>query len=51
VAYEIAGRAAVVLGAATGIAAAVVRGVEPAWFGEGNVRRGVVRHPSDDLCR
>ncbi len=51
VADEIAGMADLVMGKATGIAAAVVRGVEPAWFGEGNVRREVVRHPSEDLFR
>lgn len=51
VADELAGMADLVMGKATGIAAAVVRGVEPAWFGEGNVRREVVRHPSEDLFR
>jgi coenzyme F420-0:L-glutamate ligase / coenzyme F420-1:gamma-L-glutamate ligase len=51
VADEIAGAADMVMGKATGIAAAVVRGVDPAWFGEGNVRREVIRHPSEDLFR
>lgn len=51
VADEIAGMADLVMGKATGIAAAVVRGVDPGWFGEGNVVREVVRHPSEDLFR
>jgi coenzyme F420-0:L-glutamate ligase / coenzyme F420-1:gamma-L-glutamate ligase len=51
VADELAGMADLVMGKATGIAAAVVRGVDPAWFGEGNVVREVVRHPSEDLFR
>jgi coenzyme F420-0:L-glutamate ligase / coenzyme F420-1:gamma-L-glutamate ligase len=51
VADELAGMADLVMGKATGVAAAVVRGVDPAWFGEGNVVRDVVRHPSEDLFR
>ncbi|MGY6500926.1 MAG: coenzyme F420-0:L-glutamate ligase [Acidimicrobiales bacterium] len=51
VADEIAGAADMVMGKATGIAAAVVRGVDPAWFGEGNVHDEVVRHPTEDLFR
>lgn len=51
VADEIAGAADMVMGKATGIAAAVVRGIDPAWFGEGSVRREVIRHPDEDLFR
>jgi coenzyme F420-0:L-glutamate ligase / coenzyme F420-1:gamma-L-glutamate ligase len=51
VADELAGMADLVMGKATGTAAAVVRGVDLAWFGEGNVVRDVVRHPSEDLFR
>ncbi len=51
VADEIAGAADMVMGKATGIAAAVVRGIDPAWFGEGNVHRDVVRRPEEDLFR
>ncbi|MFP3905513.1 MAG: coenzyme F420-0:L-glutamate ligase [Acidimicrobiales bacterium] len=51
VADEIAGAADMVMGKASGIAAAVVRGVEPAWFGDGHVGRQVLRHPSEDLFR
>jgi coenzyme F420-0:L-glutamate ligase / coenzyme F420-1:gamma-L-glutamate ligase len=51
VADELAGMADLVMGKATGVAAAVVRGVDPAWFGDGNVRREVIRHHSEDLFR
>lgn len=51
IADELASAAELVMGKATGIAAAVVRGVDPAWFGEGSVRDEVVRHPSEDLFR
>ena len=51
VADEIAGAADMVMGKATGIAAAVVRGVDPSWFGDGNVHTEVVRHPTEDLFR
>jgi len=48
---ELAGAAELVMGKAAGIAAAVVRGVEPAWFGRGEVRAEVVRPPQEDLFR
>jgi coenzyme F420-0:L-glutamate ligase/coenzyme F420-1:gamma-L-glutamate ligase len=48
---ELAGAAELVRGKATGIAVAVIRGVDPAWFGEGEVVRDVVRDPSEDLFR
>ena len=51
VADELAGAAEMVMGKASGVAAAVVRGVEPAWLGEGSVAGQVVRHPSEDLFR
>lgn len=51
VADEIAGAADMVMGKATGIAAAVVRGVDPGWLGDGNVHDEVVRHPTEDLFR
>jgi coenzyme F420-0:L-glutamate ligase / coenzyme F420-1:gamma-L-glutamate ligase len=51
VADELAAAAEMVMGKASGVAAAVVRGVNPAWFGEGSVHRQVVRHPSEDLFR
>ncbi|MPY93256.1 MAG: coenzyme F420-0:L-glutamate ligase [Acidimicrobiia bacterium] len=48
---ELASAAELVMGKATGVAAAVVRGVEPAWLGEGSVRAQIVRHHSEDLFR
>lgn len=48
---ELAGAAELVRGKATGIAVAVIRGVDPAWFAEGSVVGEVVRHPSEDLFR
>jgi coenzyme F420-0:L-glutamate ligase / coenzyme F420-1:gamma-L-glutamate ligase len=51
VADELASAAEMVMGKASGIAAAVVRGVDPAWLGEGSVRDQVVRSPAEDLFR
>ena len=51
VADELAAAAELVMGKATGVAAAVVRGVDAAWLGDGNVHDEVVRHPSEDLFR
>jgi coenzyme F420-0:L-glutamate ligase/coenzyme F420-1:gamma-L-glutamate ligase len=48
---ELAAAAELVMGKATGVAAAVIRGVDPAWFGPGNVHDEVVRHPAEDLFR
>jgi len=48
---ELAGAAELVRGKATGIAVAMIRGVDPEWFGEGNVVDEIVRHPSEDLFR
>jgi coenzyme F420-0:L-glutamate ligase/coenzyme F420-1:gamma-L-glutamate ligase len=48
---EIAGAADMVMGKATGIAAAVVRGVDSKWLGDGNVHDEIVRHPTEDLFR
>ncbi|MDY7102855.1 MAG: coenzyme F420-0:L-glutamate ligase [Actinomycetota bacterium] len=48
---EIAGAADLVMGKATGVAAAIVRGIDPAWLGRGEVRAELVRHPSEDLFR
>ncbi len=51
VADELAAAADLVMGKATGTAAAVVRGVDPAWLRESSVRAEVVRPPADDLFR
>lgn len=48
---EVAAAAELVMGKASGIPVAVVRGVEPGWLGEGSVQGEVVRHPADDLFR
>ena len=48
---EIAAAAELVMGKSTGIPVAVVRGVDPTWLREGNVRAEVVRKPSEDLFR
>jgi coenzyme F420-0:L-glutamate ligase/coenzyme F420-1:gamma-L-glutamate ligase len=48
---ELASAAEMVMGKASGVAAAVVRGVEPGWLGEGSVRTQVVRDPTEDLFR
>jgi len=39
------------MGKASGICAAVVRGVDPSWLGRGVVRGEVVRSPTEDLFR
>ncbi len=48
---ELASAAELVMGKASGVAAAVVRGVDPAWLGRGEVRAEVVRPPAEDLFR
>lgn len=48
---ELAAAAELVMGKATGVAAAVVRGVDPRWLGRGEVRGEVVRSPQEDLFR
>jgi coenzyme F420-0:L-glutamate ligase/coenzyme F420-1:gamma-L-glutamate ligase len=48
---ELASAAELVMGKATGICAAIVRGVDPSWLGRGEVRAEVVRPPSEDLFR
>ena len=48
---ELASAAELIMGKASGVAAAVVRGVDPDWLGDGSVHDQVVRHPSEDLFR
>ena len=50
VADEIAGAAELVMGKATGIPAAIVRGIDAAWIREATARE-LVRSPQDDLFR
>ncbi len=49
---ELAAAAELVMGKATGICAAVVRGVDRAWLRDGgSVRAEIVRPPAEDLFR
>lgn len=48
---EIAAAAELVMGKARGVAAAVVRGVDPSWLRPGSVRDEIVRPPHEDLFR
>lgn len=48
---ELAGAAELVRGKSTGNAVALVRGVDPEWFGPGSVVKDIVRDPADDLFR
>ena len=48
---ELAGAAELVRGKSTGVAVAVVRGVDSAWFGPGSVVEDVVRPHDGDLFR
>ena len=48
---EIAAAAELVMGKAAGVPVAVVRGIDPAWFGDGSGVDDVVRSPDEDLFR
>jgi coenzyme F420-0:L-glutamate ligase/coenzyme F420-1:gamma-L-glutamate ligase len=48
---ELASAAELVMGKSSGICAAVIRGVDPAWLGRGEVHAEVVRPPAEDLFR
>ena len=51
VADELASAAELVMGKSTGVAAAIVRGVERSWFRDASVRSEIVRPPAGDLFR
>ena len=51
VADEIASAAELVMGKATGVPVAIVRGVDPTWLREASVRTEIVRDPAEDLFR
>lgn len=51
VADELAGAAEMVMGKSSGIAAAIVRGVNPLWLREGSVSGEIVRTANEDLFR
>jgi coenzyme F420-0:L-glutamate ligase/coenzyme F420-1:gamma-L-glutamate ligase len=48
---ELAATADLVMGKAKGVAAAVIRGVDPGWLRQGEVRAEIVRPPGEDLFR
>lgn len=48
---EMAGAAELVRGKSDGIAVAILRGVDPAWFGPGSVADDIIRDPAEDLFR
>ena len=48
---ELAAAADLVMGKARGVAAAVIRGVDPQWLRQGEVRAEIVRNPDEDLFR
>jgi coenzyme F420-0:L-glutamate ligase/coenzyme F420-1:gamma-L-glutamate ligase len=48
---EIASAAELVMGKATGVPVAIVRGVPKEWLRDGNVRTEIVRKPEEDLFR
>ena len=50
IADEIASAAELVMGKAAAVPVAIVRGLDPSWFGDGSVR-DLVRPPQDDLFR
>ena len=50
IADEIASAAELVMGKASGVPAAIVRGLEPEWFRDGSVRE-LIRPPHEDLFR
>ncbi len=51
VADELAAAAELVMGKASGIPAAIVRGVDPSWLRRGSVAGEIVRSPAEDLFR
>ena len=51
VADELAAAAELVMGKASQIPVAIVRGVDPSWLREGSVRQEIVRPYGEDLFR
>ena len=51
VADELAAAAELVMGKSSGVAAAIVRGVDPGWLRESSMKAEVVRSKADDLFR
>jgi len=48
---ELAAAAELVMGKTENIPVAVIRGIDPAWFGSGSIQADLVRPPSEDLFR
>ncbi len=48
---ELAAAAELVMGKATGVPVAIIRGVDPSWFGTGSIHDDIIRAPADDLFR
>jgi len=48
---EIASAAELVMGKASGVPVAVVRGIDPTWLRQGSVAEEVIRPPGEDLFR
>jgi len=51
VADEIASAAELVMGKASRVPVAIVRGVDPQWLRQGSVRAEIIRPPGEDLFR
>jgi len=51
IADELAGAAELVMGKASAIPVAIVRGVDPEWLRESSVREEIVRTHAEDLFR
>jgi coenzyme F420-0:L-glutamate ligase/coenzyme F420-1:gamma-L-glutamate ligase len=51
VADELAAAAELVMGKASGVPVAIIRGVDPTWLREGSVSEEIVRPPGEDLFR
>ncbi|MCU1378038.1 MAG: coenzyme F420-0:L-glutamate ligase [Acidimicrobiales bacterium] len=51
VADELTAAAELVMGKASGVPVAIVRGVDPSWLREGSVADEIIRPPSEDLFR
>ena len=51
VADELAAAAELVMGKSAGVPVAIVRGVNPEWFGDGTVQEDLLRKPNEDLFR
>jgi coenzyme F420-0:L-glutamate ligase len=51
VADELAAAAELVMGKATGVPVAILRGVDPTWLREGSVATEIIRPPAEDLFR